>query len=115
MKVLHISNYMPGYHRGSGGAEEACLNTVKVLYGQGVKNVVAAVKPVKQPKEKEFIFFPIAISEDLFGYKLSFLKRIFNFDVVSFVSLRKNLKQIKPDVVHLSNFDFISLSAISAV
>ena len=115
MKVLHISNYIPGYHRSSGGAEEACLNTVKALYGQGVKNVVVAVKLIKQPMEKEFDFFSIAISEDLFGYKLSFLKRIFNFDIVSFLSLRKILKQIKPDVIHLYNFDLISLSAISAV
>lgn len=114
MKICHITNYLPGYHRSSGGAEQACLNTIKALYAQGVENIVAATKPLKQPTEKEFDFYPIAISEDLIGWKLSFIKRIFYFDFVSFFSLRKILKKTKPDIAHLYNFDLISLSAISA-
>ena len=114
MKICHIANYIPGYHRSSGGAEQACLNTIKALHTQGVENIVTATKTLKQPTEKEFYFYPITISEDLIGYKLSFIKRIFYFDVVSLFSLRKILKKIKPDVVHLYNFDLISLSAISA-
>lgn len=114
MKICHITNYLPGYHRSSGGAEQACLNTIKALYTQGVENIVAVTKPLKQPTEKEFIFCPVTISEDLIGWKLSFIKRIFYFDFLSFLSLRKILKKTKPDVVHLYNFDLISLSAISA-
>lgn len=114
MMVLHIANYIPGYHRGSGGAEQACLNTIKALYAHGVENVVATVKPNKQPQEKEFDFYPITTSEDLIGWKLSFIKHFFYFDFVSFFSLRKILKKTKPDIVHLYNFDLISLSAISA-
>ena len=114
MKICHIANYISGYHRGSGGAEQACLNTIKALYANGVENVVAATKPLKQPQEKEFDFYPITISEDLIGWKLSFIKHFFYFDVISFFSLRKILKKIKPDIVHLYNFDLISLSAISA-
>lgn len=114
MKICHITNYLPGYHRSSGGAEQACFNTIKVLYTQGAENIVAVTKPLKQPTEKEFIFYPVTISEDLIGWKLSFIKRIFYFDFLSFFSLRKILKKTKPDVVHLYNFDLISLSAISA-
>lgn len=114
MKVLHIANYISGYHRGSGGAEEACLSTVKALCGQGIENAVAAVKPIKQPQEKEFKFYPVTISEDVIGWKLSFLKRLFNFDFISYLSLKKVIKNFKPDVAHIYNFDLISLSAIFA-
>lgn len=114
MKICHITNYLLGYHRSSGGAEQACLNTIKALYTQGVENIVAATKPLKQPMEKEFDFYSVTISEDLLGWKLSFIKRIFYFDFLSFFSLRKILKKTKPGIVHLYNFDLISLSAISA-
>lgn len=114
MKICHIANYIPDYHRSSGGAEQACLNTIKALHAQGVENIVTATKLLKQPTEKEFYFYPITISEDLIGWKLSFIKRIFYFDIISYFSLRKILKKIKPDIAHLYNFDLISLSAISA-
>ena len=92
MKICHIANYIPGYHRGSGGAEEACLNTVKALYEQGIENIVAAVRPNKQPQEKEFNFYSITISEDIIGWKPSFFKRFFNFDIISLLSLKEFLK-----------------------
>lgn len=114
MKICHIANYIPGYHRGSGGAEEACLNTVKALYEQGIENIVAAVRPNKQPQEKEFNFYSITISEDIIGWKPSFFKRFFNFDIISYFSLKRILKKVRPGVVHLHNFDLMSLSAISA-
>ena len=93
MKICHIANYIPGYHRSSGGAEQACLNTIKALHTQGVENIVTATKTLKQPTEKEFYFYPITISEDLIGYKLSFIKRIFYFDVVSLFLCAKILKK----------------------
>lgn len=114
IKVCHVTNYLPGFHRGSGGAEQACLNIIKTIYAQGVENVVVATKPLKQPNEKEFDFYSVTISEDLIGWKFSFIKRIFYFDIVSFFSLRKILKKTKPDIVHLYNFDLFSLSAVSA-
>lgn len=114
MKICHITNYLTGYHRGSGGAEQACLNTVKALYAQGLENILVATKPIKQPREKEFDFHSVTISEDLIGWKLSFTKRIFYFDFISYFYLRKILKKTKPDIVHLYNLDLISLSAVSA-
>ena len=113
MKICHIANYIPGYHRGSGGAEEACLNTVKALYEQGIENIVAAVRPNKQPQEKEFNFYSITISEDIIGWKPSFFKRFFNFDIIS-TSLFKRILKKSGRESFIYNFDLMSLSAISA-
>ena len=114
MKICHITNYLPKYRKQGGGAEWACFNLASFLQNSGTENIIFSLKPTIWPEQEKFNFFSVPICEDIFGYKLSFLKRIFYFDIVSFFAVRKIFNKIKPDIAHLHNFDLFSLSVISA-
>jgi len=114
MQVCHITDYLPNYHSKVGGAEYACWYLLKLLHKQGVVNYVIAAKPIREPNEDFFNFFAIPTSENIIGYKLSFWKRIFYFDFISYFYAKKKFKEIKPNLIHFHNFSRLSPSLILA-
>jgi len=112
MKICHITTCLPKYHRTWGGAEQACLSIVNIMKDRGEKTTVLAVKPEKTPKE--FEFYPISTVGDYMGKFGEYMKNIPNFDPISYLSIKKHLMKIKPDVINLYKFDLISFSVIKA-
>lgn len=112
MKICHITNQLPNYHRFWGGAEQACYRILKVLAKNGVENTVLAIKPIKEVKD-DFDFYSVPVLQDYIGEKLaSLLKR--PYDIVAYRNVYKLLKKIKPDVLHLHNFGNIGFGAVIA-
>jgi len=117
MKIAHATNYLPYYHAIVGGGEQAVYRLVKLQAKKGNKISVLATAPIKKPKE-DFKFFSVNVSEDYFDKSGSFVRALklsfFPFDLVSFISSYKILKKIKPDILHLHNFNILSFSVLQA-
>lgn len=119
IKVLHIIDHLPNYHKVWGGAEKSAIRRIKTLTkSKNFQTYVAATKPQKPVKE-DFIFFNIKTVEEFFpsswalyitGIKNQFLP----FDILSFFSTLRLIKKVKPDVVHLHKTNKISFSPILA-
>jgi glycosyltransferase involved in cell wall biosynthesis len=45
MRILHLTNYLPGFHSHAGGAEHACLRTIRLLADSGTINTVWTLPP----------------------------------------------------------------------
>ena len=116
MRICHATNWLPGYHKIWGGAEQASYRTIKLLIKNGYDVDVISTKPVKEPKE-DFDFFSLRLQEDVFkkfGNKIEWFKEgVFPFDFLSFLQSYRILKKLKPDVLHLHNIKTLSLSIIS--
>jgi len=113
MKIVHILDYLPYYHKKGGGAERAAYNLIKLLEKKGHANVVISQPADLGPAEAEKVNFrPIKHQEKIIGYKLSFFKRIFDFDIFTYFQIKKILKKEQPDAVHVYNIPIISYSAI---
>jgi glycosyltransferase involved in cell wall biosynthesis len=111
MKIVHVTNFLPGYHKQWGGAEQAAYRVIKLLQKKGQRNIIFTLKTIK--KIDEFEYYEIPTVEDYFGEKVARLvKRPFDF--VAYRSCYKLLKKIRPDVVHLHNFARIGFSVIAA-
>lgn len=116
MKICFATNYLPGYHKIWGGAEQACYRLIKLLCKKNYQISVLCTSPVKEPREV-FNFFPIKTMEDYFCNSFSrYLTKVkllcLPFDPVSFLHTRILLKKIKPDILHLHNFDMLSYSLV---
>jgi len=119
MKIFHITDHLPGYHKTWGGAEQVAYRYLKLLAQDGKDEIiVGTVKPYKTIEEK-FKARRIRVLEDFFPEKyqiyITGLKnRILSFDPVAFFSLIYLFLKEKPQVVHLHKFNKISFSAILA-
>lgn len=112
MKICYATNYLPEYHKIWGGAEQACYRLARLLVENNQEIALLATKPLKTPKE-EFEFFPLPVLEDYFlGRKLRFLKGWLRYDLLSGISSYRILKKMRPNVLHLHNFDLLSFSLI---
>lgn len=112
MRICYATNYLPGYHKIWGGAEQACYKMAKLLVQNGQEITVLATKPLKALKEK-FEFFSLPVLENYFlGRRLVFLKERLGYDPLSGIPSYRILKKIRPDVLHLHNFDLLSFSLI---
>jgi glycosyltransferase involved in cell wall biosynthesis len=49
MRILHLTNYLPGSHAHAGGAEFACLQTIRLLGDAGHENVAWTLAPDRVP------------------------------------------------------------------
>lgn len=116
MKICHITDYLPKLHRKSGGAEAATFNLIDSLSKVGVQSVVLAT-PTVNPLTfdiRGFKLYQLKISERIIGWKLSFLKRFFQFDWFTYRQALAILKKERPEVVHFHNFPILSFSLLSA-
>ncbi len=64
MKICYVTNYLPGYHKTWGGAEQACYKMAKFLVKNNQEVIVLATK-TNRKVEENFAFYPISILEDI--------------------------------------------------
>jgi len=115
MKICHIADTLPGYHKLWGGGAQSTYRIVKILNKKGVENVILATKPIKKiDEEKEgFRFYAIPTSQDFLGEKIGgLLKR--PFDPIVYFSSCRILKKIKPDIVHVHSFGSLGFGVVLA-
>lgn len=113
MKICHVSNFLPGYHKIWGGAEQVCYRLIKLLVKQGHKVSVLSTTPIKVPSE-DFDFYNIAALEDYCGHTIfrAIKQAWLPVDPVVSMHFRKILKEIKPDILHFHNLCVLSLSLV---
>ncbi len=114
MKIFHLSDHLPGFHRNCGGAEQVAYRYIKLLAASPkAEIVVGTVKPQSQPQE-DFNFRRIRVMEDFFPERLhvyitGIKNRIFSFDPLSFSHLLLIFIRERPDIIHLHKTNAISL------
>lgn len=118
MKILHITDHLPLYHKKWGGAEQVAYRYIQLSCESKNEIIVAGVKPENPIKEK-FQFLRVRVLEDLFPEKFQIYitglkNRILSFDPISFFHLLLILSKEKPHIIHLHKFNKISMSVILA-
>ncbi len=120
MKVCHVANYLPNHHTHWGGAEQAAYRLVKLSFSHGQNLVFLTTTPSNKVND-EFEILPIKTIEDyLPNAKLVHLfrgfKRIFcfPFDIVAYFNSKCLLKKLKPNVVHVHNFNILTFAVIQS-
>ena len=118
MRVCHVTDTLPGYHRIWGGAERATVRLVEALSRGGVENHVCSMPPEKGVDEG-FHFHPLRTADSLFGGRAAAairkVKRVwYPRDAVAAGDFRRVLKSVRPDVVHFHNINVLSLSLVEA-
>lgn len=110
MKICHVTDYLQYSHKNWGGAEIVC-HRIATLEQKNKQNItLLTTKPLKSIKEfKSFIVKKI---DDYLGF-LGYYKFVFPYDLITYFSLKKKLKKIKPDILHLHNFKKISFAVVS--
>lgn len=123
MRILHIIDFHPEYHKIYGGAEIATLRLAEKLKEKGVENFFLITYPDKNLNVKEN-FIPLKTIYHYIDFKnlksfkskilsiIDFYKIIFPFDVIVFFNSFKIFRKIKPDLVHFHNFKKISFSVL---
>lgn len=119
MKILHLTDHLPNYHKTWGGAEQVAYRYIRLLSDFSHDDIlVGSVKP-KEKIEENFKFVRIWTIEDFFpvryGIFITGIKnRILSFDLLAFFYLIYVYNKEKPDVVHIHKANKISFSAILA-
>ncbi|MFQ5866792.1 MAG: glycosyltransferase family 4 protein [bacterium] len=137
MKIVMVSDYLPELHSTWGGAEQACLRLANLLTKNGDKIYVITTRPKKAsfthaPRNSEaesasgvslqdfaFNHITLPVLEDFFPFRFKKIVRgiktlVFPFDLFSYFSFKRYLKEIKPDIIHLHNMASLSFSLILA-
>ncbi len=111
MKIALVTNFLPDTHNIWGGAEKAAEHILLLLENKGESVSAMTTTPVK----RKVSVVTTKTLEDVIGKKpAEYIKYWFPFDIVSYFSMKHNLKVLKPDVIHIQNFNVLSLSVISA-
>lgn len=118
MNICFATNYLPGYHSFWGGAEQVCYRLAKLLCKNSQDVSILSTKP-DRPIKEDFTHYTIPVVEDIFPrskrYYLGQAKcNLFPFDPVAYPYALTYLKRIKPDVLHLHSFGFLSFSLVMA-
>jgi len=118
MRICFASDYLPGYHKTWGGAEQAAYRLLKLLTKNGYQLTVLSKKPLTEPKE-DFELSRLPVLEDLLPEKVKPLVAeakaiLFPLDPLSFLSSYRALRRVKPQVLHLHSIRSLSLSLILA-
>jgi len=115
--ILHVADYLPGYHEKWGGAELACWRLFCLLKKQGLEINIATIKPIKKPQEN-YNFFFLQTVENLMPRALRpFYSRITSIIPVDFLVLiqfYRLILKVKPKLIHLHNFKHLSFAVIWA-
>jgi glycosyltransferase involved in cell wall biosynthesis len=116
MKICHITSYIPKYHTIWAGAEIAFNSFVKILHKNHQDNIVLSTKPLKTAHEPHFTHdYTKTLSDYLPNIIASAITTLIPFDPVAYFHLKKKLKQIKPEVIHLHNFGAFTPSIVYAI
>lgn len=116
MRICHVTDTLPGYHKIWGGAERATVRLIEALGRHGVENHACSIPPEKEVKEA-FSFHPLKTLDSLFPERIAKIirkvKRVwYSYDPVSCRDFRKLLISLKPDVVHFHNINILSISLV---
>ncbi|MBU0504189.1 MAG: glycosyltransferase family 4 protein [Candidatus Omnitrophica bacterium] len=127
MRIAYVSDFLPGYHLRSGGADWACLragelisaNNIQVeyftLYPDPAKASVGT--PVRDKTINGIHFIPI-IEQFLprsLARCLEVLKwYILQFDPIAFFCFLNFFLRNRPDIVHIHRIRFLTMSAVLA-
>lgn len=118
MKIAHIINTFPGYHKRFGGGEQAALRLIRKLNKSGVENDIYTTKFELEPKDKEFTVSAWPVKEDFMGPLARFVGvckwYLFQFDILPFIAAYRAFKKTKPDVVHLHNMYTLTFAPLVA-
>ncbi|MBU0672798.1 MAG: glycosyltransferase family 4 protein [Candidatus Margulisbacteria bacterium] len=106
MKILHVTDRLPGYHKSWGGAEKTCQTIIKYFYNSGKHESVAATTPFDKGQASDIVI-PVRTMANLLGFRLP-------FDPLVYWQMRKLLKQVRPDIIHLHRFTHLSFAVVSA-
>jgi glycosyltransferase involved in cell wall biosynthesis len=119
VKIAYVSNYLPGYHSHVGGAEWALYNTARLAKDKG-NDIFFLTLPfdLSKAKPEGGNVHEVSVLENF----LPFLKKyieilkwyVFQHDPVSYRRSLKILKELKPDIVHFGNFQFLTFGVLKA-
>lgn len=117
MKICFATDYLPGYHRYWGGAEQACYRLAKLLHKKGEEISIIVTKPIKAISEN-FECCSVPVLEDYFPSKIKNLVRglktsLVPYDIMAYFHVKHYLEKLKPEILHLHNFSSISFSIMS--
>lgn len=118
MNICHVASFYPEIHTSWGGAEQACKRTIEMLQDCGVTQTLVTL-----PKQKEASLpvphYPIDGMESRFprpmrGTILGIKVILFPYDPINYRKCLALFRSIKPDVVHLHNFKYLTFGVVSA-
>lgn len=107
MKVLHVTDHLPGLHQVWGGAEQACLQTMRLTDRYGGTTSFAVTTSLDNASAGSPMVFPLKTLVEILRFRLP-------FDPLVFAQMKRVISQAKPDIVHLHRFGFLSFAALSA-
>lgn len=137
MKICHVTDTLPGYHKIWGGAERATVRLIEALGRHGVENHVCSI-PLENPPESPFTkggpstspplqkggegglnfsFHPIRTLDSFFmgsvAKTIRKVKRVwYSYDPIACKDFRELLISLKPDLVHFHNINILSISLV---
>ncbi len=118
MKILHVTNYFPGTHGHIGGAELACLRTMRLLAAHGHEAVAATLRfDAATVSTSEFRVHPLPVMEHYLPAKIaSYLEAVkwysLQHDPLAKMAFARVLDSERPDAVHFHNFQFLTFSLL---
>ena len=119
MKILHVTNYLPGHHKTCGGAEHAAYRQITALQSNGINNVVNVVVTLKEDFSRKEDFKCYAIKtietylEKWIGNPACAINRRFlYYDFVPKNEFRQIVKKEQPDLINFYNFNRLSFSLL---
>lgn len=117
MKILHVTDYLPNYHKVWGGAEQAALRFIKLLKKNGYHDLTVCGTTALNDVKEDFEYIPLRTTEDFFGERLSLYisgikNRLIPFDPISFFYFYRVLMRLKPSLIHFHRFNRLSLSLL---
>jgi glycosyltransferase involved in cell wall biosynthesis len=118
LNICHVASFYPEIHTVWGGAEQACKRTIEMLKESGVTQTLVTL-----PKQKEaplpVPYYPVvgvesrlprSMRETILGIKVV----LFPYDPIDYWKCLALFRSIKPDVVHLHNFKYLTFGVVSA-
>lgn len=115
-RALHVSDCLPGMHKSWGGAEQACLWLMQAERDSGVEVSVITTRPDTPTDLNGIRHLHVKTLESILGRKAveTLSLRHLGLDPVSFIGIRRAIRRLKPDIVHLHRTVRLTLSAALA-
>lgn len=120
MKICHIANYLPQYHKVWGGAEQGAIRIIELFRDKGNETIVCTCRhnidgQIDNVKSYELPIWEDKIGNPKFKINVNSFKYVNGgFDSNSYKALLKILKKEKPNICHFHNIDQLSLSVLKA-
>ncbi len=118
MRILHVTNWLPGCHHISGGAEAVCLNTINMAREAG-HECAAFCLPLELRSPHDF---PIYEADTVFGHipqrlhvPVDLVRSVWRpVDGYTARSLARALRDFRPHLVHFHKFERLGYSVVPA-